>query len=634
MPFKYLTNIPLDKAREEYIDVLIKNGLAPKAEALPVLQTAGRITAAPVYAKINAPHYNACAMDGIALDSKLTFGASETTPVTLKAEQYIKVDTGDPLPHGADAVVMIEDVIKDGETVKLFSAAAPRQHIRQIGEDICAGEMLLSSFSKVTPAAVGAAIASGVSEVEVIKRPIVGIIPTGDELVPPCTNPKEGEILEFNSAIFSAMINEWGAESKVYSIVKDDPEKISEALKKAISECDIVLLNAGSSAGGEDFAADAISGVGKVLFHGLAIKPGKPAILGYSGVKAILGVPGYPVSGIIVLRQILRPIVSLLCGIRQNDSEYSEAVLSKAIVSTLKYQEFVRVRLGYVNGKLIASPLSRGSGVVTSYMKADGIVQVPQDSEGYEGGASVKVQLLREKSEISSGIVAIGSHDPLLDELSELLKLEFGDISLGSSHVGSMGGIMAVRRGEAHIAGTHLLDEKSGEYNVSFIKKYFPSGGVRLVECVRRTQGLILQPGNPKNIKSIADLMSDGVRYINRQKGSGTRILIDYLCKRDNIDISKIHGYNAEEYTHTSVAALIMADNADAGLGIYSAAQMYGLEFLPICDEQYDFLIPDYAWDLPQIKNLLETLKSKKFRQKLESLGGYTLVKPGEVREV
>jgi putative molybdopterin biosynthesis protein len=634
MPFKYLTNIPLDKAREEYIDALKKDGLAPKTETLPVLRAAGRITAAPVYAKINAPHYSACAMDGIALDSKLTFGASETTPVTLKAEQYTKIDTGDPLPPGADAVVMIEDVIKDGDTVKLFSAAAPRQHIRQIGEDICAGEMLLSSFSKVTPAAVGAAIASGVSEVEVIKRPVVGIIPTGDELVPPCPNPKEGEILEFNSAIFSAMINEWGAQSKVYSIVKDDPGKIRDALKKALSECDIVLLNAGSSAGGEDFAADAISGVGKVLFHGLAIKPGKPAILGYSGTKAILGVPGYPVSGIIVLQQILRPIVSLLCGIRQNDSEYSEAVLSKAIVSTLKYQEFVRVRLGYVNGKLIASPLSRGSGVVTSYMKADGIVQVPQDSEGYEGGASVKVQLLREKSEINSGIVAIGSHDPLLDELSELLKLEFGDISLNSSHVGSMGGIMAVRRGEAHIAGTHLLDEKSGEYNVLFIKKYFPNGGVRLVECVRRTQGLILQAGNPKNISSIADLKSDGVRYINRQKGSGTRILIDYLCHSGNIDTSKIHGYNIEEYTHTSVAAQILADNFDAGLGIYSAARMYGLEFLPICDEQYDFLIPDYAWDMPQIKSLLETLKSEKFRQKLESLGGYTLVSPGAVREV
>ena len=634
MPVKYLTNIPLDKAREEYLSILKQNGLAPKTETLPVLQVAGRITAAPVYAKINAPHYNACAMDGIALDSKLTFGASETTPVTLTENQYIKVDTGDPLPSTADAVVMIEDVIKDGETVKLFSAAAPRQHIRQIGEDICTGEMLLSSYSKITPAAVGASIASGVLEIDVIKRPIVGIIPTGDEIIPPCPNPKEGEILEFNSAIFSAMINEWDAEAKVYPIVKDDLKMISDAVKKALSECDIVLLNAGSSAGGEDFAADAISEVGSILYHGIAIKPGKPAILGYSGSKPILGVPGYPVSGIIVLEQILRPIVSVLCGIRQDDGEYSEATLSKAIVSTLKYKEFVRVRLGYVNDKLIASPLSRGSGVVTSYMKADGIVEVPQDLEGYEGGASVNVRLLRDKSEIHSGIVAIGSHDPLLDELSELLKLEFGDISLSSSHVGSMGGIMAVRRGEAHIAGVHLLDEKSGEYNISFIKKYFPNGGVRLVECVRRSQGLILQSGNPKNIKSIADLAQSGVRYINRQKGSGTRILIDYLCSRDNIDTIKIHGYNTEEYTHTSVAALILADNADAGLGIYSAAQMYGLDFLPICDEQYDFLIPDYAWKLPQVEKLLGLLKSEKFSQKLESLGGYTLVSPGAVREI
>jgi len=635
MAFQYLTNIPLDRARQEYMTALIQNGMAPRAETVPVAQALNRVTAGPVYARICAPHYNACAMDGIATNARLTFGASETTPVFLAEDQYKPVNTGDNLPEGCDAVVMIEDVIDNGGgAVKLFESASPWQHIRQIGEDICAGEMLLPSVSKITPAALGAMIAGGLSEVSVIKRPVAGIIPTGDELVEPTSDPKEGDILEFNSTIFSAMLQSWGAETVSYPIVGDDPELLRAAVDKALTECDIVLLNAGSSAGSEDFAAQTIAGVGEVLYHGLAIKPGKPAILGLCGAKPVLGVPGYPVSGIIVIEELLRPIVEYMCRSGATVYEYAEAVLSKAVVSTLKYQEFVRVRVGYVNDRLIATPLSRGSGVVTSFMKADGIVDVPQGVEGFDSGAPVTVRLLRPEDELCRSIVAIGSHDPLLDELTELLRVTYDDVSLGSSHVGSMAGIMAVRRGEAHIAGTHLLDEATGEYNVSFVKRYFPDGGVRLVECVKRTQGLILQKGNPHGITGIPCLAREGLRYVNRQKGSGTRILLDYLCREHGVDTFNIYGYDREEYTHTSVAALVAADSADVGLGIYSAAAMYGLDFLPVCDEQYDLLIPDYAWDMPLMQKLLEVLKSDVFRQKLDELGGYTLENPGAVRGV
>ena len=633
MAFQYLTNISLDRAKEEYLGLLIENGMAPKTEVITVAEAAGRVTAAPIYARICAPHYSASAMDGIALDAKLTFGASDTTPVSLSADQYKKVDTGDPLPDGCDAVIMIEDVIEsDGGSIKLFNAAAPWQHIRQIGEDICAGEMILPSYSKITPSAIGAIIAGGITEVEVIKRPVAGFIPTGDELVPPTSDPQEGDILEFNSSIFSAMLREWGAEAVTYPIVGDDAGKICDALKSALSECDIVLLGAGSSAGTEDFSAVAISEVGSVLYHGLAIKPGKPAILGYSGSKPIVGVPGYPVSGIIVIEQLVRPIVEHLCRIAPEPYRYADAVLSKSLVSTLKYQEFVRVRMGYVNDRLIASPLSRGSGIVTSFMKADGILDVPQDVEGYESGEVVRVRLLRPEEELRHSLVAIGSHDPMLDELSELMRKKYGDISVVSAHVGSMGGLIAVRRGEAHFAGTHLLDEETGVYNISFIKKFLPAGGVRLVECVKRTQGFILQKGNPKGVMGVSDLVQDGLRYVNRQKGSGTRILIDYLFKQYGIDASKIYGYSREEYTHTSVAALIAADSADAGLGIYSAAKLYDLDFIPVCDEQYDLLISDRAWDMPMMQKLLDVLKSDEFRQRLDALGGYTVENPGTLR--
>jgi len=633
MAFQYLTNIPLTKAKKEYLELLKAKGMTPRTEKIKVFDAVGRITAGPVYANISAPHYNACAMDGIALNAKLTFGATETTPVFLTPEQYVPVDTGDPLPRGCDAVVMIEDVVATEGGIRLYQAATPWQHIRQIGEDICAGEMLLPSYSEITPSSVGAMIAAGVLEVEVIKKPVVGIIPTGDEIIQPTTNPKEGDIIEFNSSIFSSMLKGWGAETITFPIVEDNLERIKTAISDALDKCDVVILNAGSSAGREDFSAQAISEVGEVLYHGLAIKPGKPAILGYSGAKAILGVPGYPVSGIIVIEEILRPIIEYLANRPAEEKKYEEAVLSKAIVSSLKYQEFVRVRLGYVQDRLIASPLNRGSGVVSSFMKADGIVEVPQGVEGYESGATVKVRLLRPTQELKRNLVATGSHDPLLDEISDLMRRTWGDISMSSSHVGSMGGIMAIRRGEAHVAGTHLLDEKTGQYNKSFIKKYFPSGGVRLVECVKRIQGLMVQRGNPKNIRGIGDLTKEGIRYVNRQKGSGTRVLCDYLCRQEEIDTGKIYGYNREEFTHTAVAALIASDSADVGLGIYSAAKLYNLDFIPICEEQYDLLIPDYAWNTTMVQRLIQILKSDGFRQRLEALGGYSLDKPGTVRE-
>ena len=635
MAFQYLTDIALDAAREEYLELLIRNGMAPGTEVISVADAAGRLTGEPVYARINAPHCSASAMDGIALDAKLTFGASDTMPVTLGEGQYHRVDTGDPIPEGCDAVIMIEDVTEvGGGAIKLLEAAAPRQHIRQIGEDICAYEMILPSYSPITPSAIGAMIAGGVTEVTVIRRPVVGFIPTGDELVPPTSDLRDGDILEFNSAIFSAMLREWGAEAVTYPIVSDDKNKIRKALDTALAECDIIIISAGSSAGSEDYSAAAINEAGSVLYHGLAIKPGKPAILGYCGKRPIIGVPGYPVSGIIIIEQLARPIVEYLCCSSRKPDRFISAVLSRALISTSKYQEFVRVHMGYVRKRLIASPLNRGSGIVTSFMKADGIIEVPQGVEGYECGKTVSVRLLRPEEELRNSLVAIGSHDPMLDELSELMRRKYGEVSLISTHVGSMGGLVAVRKCEAHIAGTHLLDEKTGEYNKPFIKKFFPKGDVRLVECIKRTQGLMLQKGNPLNIAGVNDLTRSGVRYLNRQKGSGTRILIDYLCRKSGVDSSMINGFEHEEYTHTSVAALIAAGSADVGLGIYSVAKLYGLDFLPICGEQYDLLIPNHAWDMPLMQKLLDVLKSDEFRQRLDALGGYTVENPGRVRSL
>ncbi len=639
MAFEFLTNVPLHEACEKYTQRLLEQGFGAREEIIPVQQACHRVSARPIYARISAPHYNAAAMDGIAVFAQDTFGATETTPIVLRAKStsslsahYIFLDTGDALPAAYDAVIMMEDcVFQDDGSVKIFQAAVPFQHVRQIGEDICQGEMILPSHTTISPAALGSLLAGGVLEVAVLKKPLVGIIPTGDEVILPSDTPQSGDIIEFNSSIFTAMLEEWGALVTVYPICKDSTKAITQALTTALAECDMVLLNAGSSAGREDFSLQSVQNVGEVLFHGIAIKPGKPAILAHKNAQIILGVPGYPVSGIIVMEEVLKPLLEIYTKKKQPEPLYQEAVLARSVVSGVKYQEYIRVRLGHVQGRYIASPLQRGSGVVSSFMKADGIMTIAQGVEGHKSGDVVNVRLLQPLSKIQNSLVVIGSHDPLLDELSDMLHRQHFQWHMVSSHVGSMGGIMAAKRNEAHLGGVHLLDEEDGSYNISYVKKHFPQGGVQLVEVTGREQGFMVAKGNPKNIRGVEDLYASGIRFVNRQKGSGTRILFDYSNKQIGGDPTSIYGYEREEFTHTSVAAQIALGSADVGMGIFAAAKMFDLDFIPVCTEQYDFLIPDFAMENPRIQALLGILQSVAFRNKLMNLGGYVVKNPGRI---
>ncbi|HPR34826.1 MAG TPA: molybdopterin biosynthesis protein [Anaerolineaceae bacterium] len=633
MAFTYLSNYPLEEARELFLKALIDAGLKQQVESVPTSEANGRITAEAVYARICAPHYNACAMDGIALVASLTYSASETRPVTLPENSFKWVNTGDPLPENYDCVVMVEDVIETEQGVLLFGAAVPWQHVRQIGEDIAAGDMVVPSFTELSPSALGALLAAGVLEVPVIRKPIVGIIPTGNELVAPSANPRSGDIIEFNSTIFSGMMQDWGCETKVYPVASDKSEEIISSLKNAIAECDLVLLNAGSSAGQKDFSVEAIQSVGTVVLHGVAIKPGKPTILGLTtrGEQLIplVGLPGYPVSGILVLEQLIKPVIALMTGRQVEKSGFVEATVSRRLVSSLKYLEFIRARLGKVGGRIVAVPLNRGAGVVSSFVKADGIIHVPQNVEGYEAGEKARVELLRPMSEIEQTLVITGSHDPLIDEVIDIMRRTWPDSFVASSHVGSMGGIMAVKRGEAHLGGVHLLDEASGEYNRAYVRKYIPEGKVKLVRCVQRSQGLMVAKGNPLGIRGIEDLPR--LRYVNRQKGSGTRILLDYLLKQSCLNVESITGYEREEITHTAVAAAVASGTADAGMGILSAARIYDLDFIPICKEEYDLLILESALSMESVQRLISILQSNELAARLEKLGGYQIDQPGEI---
>lgn len=637
----YLTNTPLIQALSVYREKILQAGISLPVETVDVQNANGRFTVDAVYAVRSVPHYLASAMDGIAVRAADTFGATETTPVTLASGDFTVVDTGDALPDIYDAVIMIEDVVWKAENAVLIRSATPWQHIRQIGEDFCAGDMLLPGSSRITPPAVGILLAGGVNRIDVLRKPVIHIIPTGDEIVPPSGELKPGEIPEFNSAVFSSCLKQFGAVVEVQPIVPDDPSLLETALIHSASESDWVLILAGSSAGRGDFTSAVIEKAGEVIIHGLAVRPGKPAILGIYGTTPVIGVPGYPVSGLVVIEEILYPLLREFARLDIPRRREVNAVLSRRVLSSLKYQEYIRVRLNQVRGRLIAIPMERGAGLLNSFARADGIAVIEQNSEGTQAGQDVTVRLLRDMDDIRNTLCVIGSHDPLLDELSDLFHSDTGKspqeilqqsvMHLMSAHAGSMGGLMAIKRGEAQLAGIHLLDAGSGTYNLPFLPRYFDDDSVVLIEGIRRMQGLITAAGNPQEIRGLSDLIRPGLRYVNRQGGSGTRILLDYQLEQLRITPDRINGYTREEITHSGVAAQIAAGSADAGLAIMAAARLFGLDFIPVAEECYDFAVRKDILETPLIIRFLALLKSAEFRRRLENMGGYRLLHPGEI---
>ena len=592
-----------------------------------------RITGEPVFAGLSSPAYHSCAMDGIATRSYVTFGASETNPRTLRlGEDAVFVDTGDPLPKGFDSVIMVEDLIETTEdTVTIIAPSKPWQHVRTVGEDIVATELVLPENHEIRAVDLGALLAAGVTQVMVRRKPKVVIIPTGDELIPPGVTPETGDIIEFNSRIIGGFVQQWGGMPLIWDIVPDELRALTESVRKASLIADIIVVNAGSSAGSEDYTADIVKSVGELIVHGVAIKPGKPTILGIVNGKPFLGVPGYPVSAALSCQLFLLPLLAKMLGRKAPERAKVAAISTRRIVSVPGMDEFVRVKVGKVRGRYVASPLARGAGAIMSLVKADGYIEVPSSSQGILESSEVTVNLLRDVEEIENAIVAIGSHDLALDLLGSLLSREYPGVNLSSTHVGSMGGIMAMRRGEAHIAGVHLLDEETGEYNVPYVKRYLDPQDYALVNLVYREQGLIVAPGNPKNIQGISDLANPNISFVNRQRGAGTRILLDLELKKLDIEPDKISGYEHEEYTHMGVAASVANNVADVGLGIRSAARALGLDFVPLAWERYDLLMTREFLHSSSMDKLFGIIFSRQFKDQVSSLGGYDVSDSGEV---
>ena len=634
----YLQDIPLREATDRYNDALSQaDALTPPSpERIPIQYALGRVTAEPVWAARSVPHYDASAMDGVAVRSADTVGASETSPLTLALpKQAAWVDTGDPIPDGFDAVIMIEVVHRlDDSTIEIRSPVPPYNHVRPLGEDIVESELLLPQNHRLRPADLGACAAAGVTVTPVRPKPTVAIIPTGTELVDISANPKPGDIVEFNSIVLAAMLEEWGADPSRLAPVSDDPDLLQNAISEAVSGFDIVLVNAGSSAGAEDYTAGCVEELGSLVIHGVAIRPGHPIVLGVVSDKPVIGIPGYPVSAVIACELFVQPIIESRLGHLTDPDPTAQATMTRRVHSPMGEDEFLRVRLGQVGDTLVTTPLQRGAGVISSLVRADGIALIPRNSEGIDAGSQVSVRLLRPMPDIRRAIVAVGSHDLILDLLASRLSERPGNPSLSSANVGSLGGLLAVRRGETHIAGTHLMDEGTGEYNVSYIERYIPGRQVALVHLAGRTQGLMTAPGNPMNISALSDLANAGIRFVNRQRSSGTRVLLDFKLREIGARAEEISGYEREEYTHLAVAAAVQGGRADIGLGILPAARAMGLDFIPLFEERYDLVIPTEFYHSDLLNPMLEMIRSPEFQAEVHSLGGYNVSEMGTLKAV
>lgn len=628
----YLKTIPVEEAREKYFTAL-EPVLSVKLETIPVTESLDRITSAAIFARYSSPLFNASAMDGIAVTAEDTANASEVNPVILPEGSYQIVDTGDPIHPPYDAVIMAEDIVEVEEGVKIIASAAPWQHIRPIGEDIVSGEMILPSNHKIRPIDIGVLLSAGILEIEVVKRPEVAIFPTGTEIIEPEDDPEDGSIIESNSRMFENMVTVAGGIGHRFPPIIDNYEMIRDQVSAAVDTHDMVIVNAGSSAGTEDFTVHVLRELGEVIVHGVSIKPGKPVILAIVRGKPVIGLPGYPVSAYIGFENFVQPVLQMMGKRPEQLTETVEAAISKRLVSSLKHKEYVRVKVGKVGDKFVAAPLARGAGAAMSLVRADGFCVIEQASEGVEAGEMVNIELYRSKDEIEHTAVIIGSHDLILDVMADIMPNEYPGMHVTSTHVGSMGGLMALRRGEAHLAPIHLLDEATGEYNVSYVKRMFKEP-MALIKGVDRIQGIMVKKGNPLGINGIADLAKDGVRYVNRQRGAGTRVLFDYQLKQAGIQPDAIKGYDREMATHMAVAAAVASDSGDAGMGVLSAAQAMGLDFIPVGVEEYDFAIPQRFLDVPAVQAFVEILKSEGFQKKLGELGGYEVRNAGEIVEI
>jgi putative molybdopterin biosynthesis protein len=639
----YLRDIPLKEAQERLASALraVKlNGLLGW-EQIPLNEKAGgRVLAKSVWANISSPQEHKAAMDGFAIRSRETNGASQIQPIELELPQNAQyIDTGNAIPENFDAVIPIENVeaiAQDGQVVaghstnlraiRIRAAVTPWSHVRPIGEDFVASQLVLAAGHTLRAVDLGAIAACGHVDVQVARKPKVAILPTGSELIEIGKPIVPDGIVESNSLILASQVAQWGAEATRFPIIPDDIDKLIGQVRQASKSHDLILINAGSSAGSKDFTAKVVEELGTLLVHGVAVRPGHPVVIGMihdadGGQTPVIGVPGYPVSATLTNELFVEPLLSKWLGRTAFSPNQVDAELTQKITSPAGDDDFVRVVVAKVGERMLAAPLKRGAGVLSSLVQAGGLALLPSGIQGKSAGEKVAVRLYSQQSQIEKNIFTIGSHDLVLDILAKFLATQ--DRYLRTANVGSIGGLMALKRGVAHMAGAHLFDPQTNEFNLAYVEKYISNLEVKVVGLANRQQGLIVKKENPKSILNIEDLVRPDVRFVNRQRGAGTRILMDHLLDKAKIDPGQIAGYKDEEFTHLSLAAAVAAGRADCGLGIQAAASALDLDFVPIFKERYDLIIPVEHSDSELLEPVFSVLDDANFRKAIDALPGY-----------
>jgi putative molybdopterin biosynthesis protein len=620
-------------------------------ERLSVEEALGRITAAPVPARSSVPHYLGAAMDGVALRATDAAAASEQHPVDFEEgdpatarRPFVYVDTGHALPGWADAVVMIERVLagaaRDAAAsevrgaaagrpprVHLRAAVSPWQHVRLVGEDVVASDFLVPRGHRLRPADVGALLAAGVLEVPVRPRPVVAILPTGDELIEPGEELRPGRIVEFNSRMIAAFVREWGGAPLRLAPSRDERATLHARLEEARARADVVCVIAGSSAGRRDFTVDALAALGRILSRGVAVVPGRPTILAAfepaagGRARVALGIPGYPVSAWVACRELLEPLLARLLGTAPLGRERVAARVVRDLASKPGNEELIRVNLGRVGDRMIAAPLGRGAGALTTVVRADGLIRVPPGLASIAAGTEVEVELLRPLAEAQRTILVAAARDPALSILEDVLRSTAPPLVLATTGSGATSGPAALRRGEAHVAlvarPCPARDAAPPESTAGTVLRPF--------HLAARTRGILLPHGNPRSIRGVEDL-------------AGLRVCA-VAGSREGTGRAAPGGWDAapgcgvvlrDAPSDAAVAAAVRSGLADAGLGTEAAARALALDFLPLGVEDVALVLrADFAAS-PAGEALLRVLRSDTLRAALAGLGGHDAARSGE----
>jgi len=618
-----------------------------EVEEVDLVSASGRVLADDVVALYDYPPFDRSEVDGYAVLSSDVAEADEERPVALKVVSSVgigevpkvsvgsgecaEVSTGSMVPRGADAIVPVEHTKRVGDIVYVYKPVAPGDNVAQAGSDVLAGDVLLAKGTVLGPVELALLASSGIPRVRVHRRVRVGLVSIGDELVEPGRELELGKVFDVNSYYLYSSIRELGAEPVLYGIVGDDEASLERVLRKALEECDIVITSGGTSAGVGDITYRVIERLagGTLLFHGLRVRPGKPTFAAVAGGKLVIGLPGFPLSQMMIFNVLVKPILAKLLGYGEPRATV-RATLAEKVLGYLGVTRLVSVVLRGDSESYVAYPLSYRSGSTSVLQIADGFVMVKDSAPFLEEGTEVEVYRLHTKR--LADLVAMGSHDYLLSEVFRELSRSF---TVKYVPVGSLAGLEAVAKGVADVGGVHVLDVESGEYNIPVLRRLGYGGRVALIIGYTREVGLVVARGNPKGISNIRDLLREDIVFVNRVRYSGIRVLVDTYLEKLARELgttfeeltSRIRGYYTEARTHSGVALSILSGRADVGVALRYVAVKYGLDFIPLAYERFDIVVNPRSLRKREVELLIEYLRSDSFKKLIEKYPGYKLDK-------